>query len=127
MLNSKEDDLVLDFNCCSEWTFHTGSLRMGRPSVINPYRAYRYTDNFQDFEFVCIKQITFYDSNNDYTIMYLNYHNDLNNHFMFTGETSGHQCGEIDNYIINIQHIRYINNKSKRIQNAIRLARLMIL
>ena len=100
---------------------------MSRPKELKPYHAYHIKDNSAEFDFVCIKpSIQLYkDLSSDLLtkIMYINYNNPFIGEWFFLG--SPPQCGDIDNYKIYIRLVRYINNKTERIQNAIKLAKLM--
>lgn len=97
---------------------------------LQPYRAYHFKDNHRHFEFVCINQIDFHTNMNDeYRIMYINYYNDLiKDAVKLTKELYGwrtHQCGEIDGWIMVLEYVSPINNKTKRIKNYIRLAKMI--
>ena len=106
---------------------------------LEPYRAYKFKNEQCVFEFVCINQIDFaIYFLNEYRIMYINYKNDLAKNIltekwsvelaedminMHGGDI--HSYGEIDGWLMELDNVSNINNKSKRIQNAIMLAKLM--
>ena len=98
---------------------------------LTPYSAYNFKDDCRDFDFVCLACVKKYVDietafigttiivpvvNLELKIMFLNYLSFID---------TGFNYGDINIRIIDIGKVRHINNKTKRIQNAIKLAKLM--